>query len=156
MGLESIARGVYSQVFASESQPPGPVVILRRLIGSDRIRFVDGRSTISRDASGFRVAIERGLPPETTCFRFATAIAVVSLVDCRPRPIDLHEVRRLALAIVMPRKALRRALAARGPRLDEIGRVFVISRELVSERLQSVGFALASGQYRTIALRDAG
>jgi hypothetical protein len=157
MGLEPIARWIYTKTLSNERDPPGPAILLRRLIGNDRIRFVDGRSTITRDARGFQVSIERGLEPETLCLRFGCATATIGLLnDAALRTAaGLHDVRMVALAVIMQRAALRRALNCVGPRADEIGRIFVVTRQVAAERMRSVGLALASGKFRRV-LSDVG
>lgn len=155
MGLEFVVQCVYTRTFSSESEPPGPLTLLRRLIGTDRIRFVDGRSAITRDSSGFRVAIERGLTREQTCLRFGSAVATVAILDGGAGSAVPLEVRRLATALIMPGEAIRRALTAVGPRVDRIAEIFVVSRVIAAERMQALGLSLASGQFRRPGMRYA-
>jgi len=147
---ESLARWVYTQTFSSEYAPPGPAVLLRRLIGSNRIKVLPvSRATIQRDRAGFKALIPCGLDPSRLCMALGSALAgIAAAAGTTEIKLDDDGERKTAAAIVMPRPALRAAVESLGVRVDQLSAAFVVPESVALERLRALGINLASGTYR--------
>lgn len=156
--VETIVSRVYELALCSESRPPGPVVLLRHMIGSDRIKFVDDRTSVRGLPDRPFVRVRRGLHGEELCMTFGRAAAVVALAQhCPGETLCEERVEPLTAALLMPGTALRACVRTIGPRHEEIARIFVVPAAVAAARLRRLGVALASGQYmRPTLVKDAG
>lgn len=151
---EALARWVYARTSCSLASPPGPLFLLRSLIGDERITFRDGAEASVDDRSGM-VSLPRGLSPQRFCLACA-------LVDAHVAAWMLHwsitkqEGHEVAIAVIMPREAVLAAVQSCGPNAEALASIFVIDARLASHRLRRLGLRLRSGQYARPIARSAG
>lgn len=158
LDAEQIVSLVYGQASCSELRPPGPVALLREMIGADAIAFVDGRGSVVGLPSRPRVRVRRGLHGVELCMTFARAAAVVAFArHCPGETMCEQRIIPLASALVMPRAAILGAARSLGPRAEAIARLFVVPDSVARERLVQLGIAPRSGQYlRVVRMQNAG
>lgn len=154
---EAVARWVYGRTFCSLSHPPGPAGLLERLIGADRIRFGGAAVVVDRRADGFWIDIPRGLPKDVLCIRLALAVARVAVAShWRYKWSDLS-ISHVAMAIVMPREAVRLVLLAGETRTAAVAAAFVVPHEVAASRLRELGLGVVqSGEFRKLDMPAAG
>lgn len=156
--VERIVSLVYEEASCSEVRPPGPVALLRQMVGADAIAFVDDRNRVTGLPHAPRVRIRRGLHGEALCMAFAHAAAVVAFaMHCPGETLCEERIAPLTAALVMPAPAFRAAVRMVGPRAEALGSIFVVPATVVRQRLVQLGIALRSGQYlRVVQMKTAG
>lgn len=158
LDVEQIVALVYEQSACSEVRPPGPVALLREMIGAKSITFVDGKGCIVGLPDHPKVRMRRGLHGEELCMAFAHAAAVVAFArHCPGQTLCEERIAPIASALVMPEPAVRTTVRAVGPRAEAVARIFVVPLPIARARLNRLGLAPKSGQYlRLASMKNAG
>lgn len=147
---EMLSHWIYEHALCHEDQPPGPAVLLQRIVGGNRVRFTDalGVEVEMARPSGWTVTIPRSAKDSDVCVSMGRALAAIaSLSQSPPEILHRSEIQPVAAAILMPRIAVQRTVARWGPRVELIAKAFVVPRLVASTRLRRLGIGLASGQF---------
>lgn len=156
--IEQLVSLVYQEASCNEVRPPGPVTLVREMIGAQAISFVEGRGSVIGLPTAPRVRIRRGLHGVELCMAFGRAAAVVAFArHCPGETMCEERLAPLAAGLIMPGPAVRATVRAVGPREDAIARVFVVPSSIAKARLLWLGIGLKSGQYlRVVRMQNAG
>lgn len=144
-----IAGAAYSMARVSLSAPPGPVTLLRRMIGANAIRFAGGVFYLEIEPP--RVVIPDCLTPAELCVASASAVARFAAWRIGVEIPDPQAMTDAICAIVLPEPAVMLALDA-GFDAEEIAKAFVVPPEMVHRRVSWLGVFESTGEFRAVPI----
>lgn len=148
--LSQHADCLYRMAKCDPSEPPGPAILIERLLGDDSAEWA-ATGTRGTDArlmlrpNGWRVVVPRDLSGVALCMALGRVIARWYVLahlseESTPPPLD-----DLAIAILFPDAAVRRAIEAHGRDVETIASHMALPHGAVERRIDEVPLSNKSG-----------